>query len=398
MIDLISRASTGKLKVVKFDHTFDNGIYTIHRYSGSYKGKLIKQPDIVIDKGKSKRTVEQQFELQLNHLIKEKLDKGYILLEGPLEGYTEEELNAMVGNIVKNMDGIPKPMLAKAYTDIKNKKTFDKNYWVSRKIDGLRCLVYQDDKGELHTASRGGMNYDAALVEILTNPTLIEIFNTHPNLIMDTEAYRHGMSLQQIGHIARTQVKANDYSVLQLYWYDIVMPDVPFEKRMEIMNEISTKYNFTFNPEREFNSNEPRIQLVPHELVSGLDNIMKLHDQYVLEGFEGAVGRLEGSVYKPNSRTNNWIKFKAYKDCEATIIGYTLGARGSEDICFRCILDNGKDFLAKVYGDREQKEWYYRNFGTECLEKKAIVKYFYLSDDGVPLQPGIKGIRIKEDI
>ena len=55
-------------------------------------------------------------------------------------------------------------------------------------------------------------------------------------------------------------------------------------------------------------------------------------------------------------------------------------------------------FKAKPHGDRKQKEWYVNNFNTECLNHYATVKYFYMSEDNIPLQPSVSSIRIFEDM
>lgn len=288
-------------------------------------------------------------------------------------------------------------MLAKSYDKITNNRVYDKQYYASRKIDGLRCLIYLGEDGELHTLSRGAMNYDAAMFDILSHPKLIQLFKDNPNLIMDGECYHHGMSLQKLNSVARTQVTAVDYEVLQFYWYDIVDLQLPFYERLEKMESIRNSLDLTFDPEKTFDDGELRIQFVPQELVSGWDNIKILHDKYVSEGWEGVVIRLEDCPYKPNSRTNNMIKVKSYKDSEFLVIGYELGLRGSEDMTFRCITEDGKEFLAKPWGDRDLKEYYVENFEWEFKNKYATIKYFYYSDDGTPLQPSLKSFRIKED-
>lgn len=397
---LISRDTKGKIRLCIFSYEYDqdNKKFIIHRISGQLGGKRTNQPDKEVLRGKAKRSLPEQVELEFNHLVKEKLDKGYKLIDKDPEEYSESELNEILGEIITSQDGIPKPMLAKQSDKVTNIKTFDKEYYASRKIDGLRALIYMGDDGELHTASRGAMNYDSAMVEILTHPDLIEYFKNHPGLILDGEVYRHGMSLQKINSIARTQVKATDYSVLQFYLYDIVDLQLPFEKRLEKINELAKDLNLIFEPERTFNDNELRIQVVPHEKISGWNNIKSLHDKYVSEGWEGVVIRLADSLYKPNSRTNSWIKVKQYKDSEFKIIGYELGLRGNEDMTFRCITEDGIEFLAKPWGDRELKDWYIENFNEECLNQYAVVKYFYLSDDGTPLQPSVKCVRLKSDM
>ena len=252
--------------------------------------------------------------------------------------------------------------------------------------------------GELHTSSRGAMNYDAAMYEILSHPTLIKLFKENPGLIMDGECYHHGYSLQQLSGIARTQKTAVDYEVLQFYWYDIVDTNSTFDERWAYMNDLRDEYDLSFDPEKKFEDEELRIQFVPQILISGWDNIMKLHNEYVSEGWEGVVIRDPDKVYRPNGRTNDMIKVKLYKSSEFLITGYELGLRGTEDMVFTLVTKNGIPFKAKPHGDRQQREWYVENFESECLNQYATVKYFYLSDTGCPLQPSVSNIRIKEDM
>lgn len=397
---LVSRDTKGKTRLCVFSYEYieDEHKFIIHRVTGQLGGKRTEQPDKEVLRGKVNRNLWEQVDLEFNHLIKEKLDKGYKLVKKDPDEYSQEELDEILGEVITSQDGIPKPMLAKQYEKVTSQKTFDKEYYASRKIDGLRCLIYMGEDGELHTASRGAMNYDSAMCEILNNSKLIEIFKSNPGLIMDGECFKLGLSLQKINSIARTQVTAVDYSILQFYWYDIIDLQLSFTERLAKINSIAKQYNLNFNPEKTFGEEELRIQVVPHEKISGWKNIEALHDKYVSEGWEGVVIRLADSLYKPNSRTNSWIKVKKYQDSEFKIIGYELGLRGNEDMTFRCITEDGIEFLAKPWGDRELKDWYVENFEEECLGQYAVVKYFYLSDDGTPLQPSVKCVRLKSDM
>ena len=249
------------------------------------------------------------------------------------------------------------------------------------------------DDGELHTASRGAMTYDGAMTEILMHPTLIKIFEENPGLIMDGEAYHHGYSLQQLNSIARTIKIAKDLEVLQFYWYDIVDTNSTFDERWAYMNDIKDQYNLDFNPERIFGLEDLRVQFVPQQLVSGYDNMLKLHNQFVEEGWEGLVIRDPDVVYRPNGRTNDMIKIKVYKSEDFLVTGYELGLRGSEDMVFICETADGKEFKAKPLGDRLQKEEYVENFDSLYKGHTGECKFFYYSDDGVPLQPCFKAFR-----
>lgn len=395
---LVSLDSKGKIRIFCTSYEWDEEInsYVISRYSGTYLGKKTKGPEIIVEKGKSTRTVKQQVELQWKHLIKEKLDKGYKRVDGNPEDMKEEDLRELLGSAPTSQEGVCKPMLAKQADKVTNTKIFEKDWYASRKIDGLRCLIYMGEDGELHTASRGAMNYDPAMSEILAHPTLIQIFEENPDLILDGEAYKHGWTLQQLNSIARTQVTALDYSVLQFYWYDIVDINTPFKERWERMRALAEKYEFSFNPEREFNDGELRIQFVPQEIVKGWNNMLKLHAQYVSEGWEGLVIRDPLRTYKPNGRTNDMIKVKKYVDSEYLVVDYELGLRGTEDMVFICQMEDGRTFKAKPIGDRAQKEEYVENFESEYKDKMATVKYFYYSDTGVPLQPALTAFRIDQ--
>lgn len=394
---LFTKDSKSKIRIVSIEYEWSDNdhSYLIHRRSGLLGGKFVDHPDIKVSCGKAKRTLKEQVKLQYDAKIKEYKDKGY--RECKSEDLEEEKLDKLWDK-AKSLNGAVKPMLAKQASDISNKEIFEKyDYYASRKIDGLRCSIYLGQDGKLHTSSRGGSNYDPALIEIIRHPKLVELFKEHPDLIMDGECYKHGLSLQKINSIARTQVTATDYSILQFYWYDIVATNMEFSDRLGYMQQLSAELNIGFNPERDFEYGELRIQLVPQVLVRGFNNMMQLHNQYVSEGWEGVVIRRVDSYYKPNGRTSDMIKIKEYQDSEFKITGYELGLRGSEDMCFKCITSDGKEFLAKPHGDRALKRWYIDNFEKECLNQNAVVKYFYMSDDGIPLQPSVKCIRLKAD-
>jgi ATP-dependent DNA ligase len=395
MNQLISRDSKGKIRVVEmfYEWNEEQHGYVIHRSTGLLNGKMVEQPDIVILKGKASRTLKEQVELEYNSNKKKYLDKGYRELENPLEDYSEEELNNILGDVRTGQNGVPKPQLAKQADKVTNLKTFDKKYWGSRKIDGLRCLIYLGEDGKLHTASRGATNYDAAMIEILEHPDLIQLFKDNPTLIMDGECYKHGYSLQQLNSVARTQVKAVDYEILQFYWYDIVDLNSPVTERINKIKELAEPLSLTFEPEREFQYGELRIQLVPHVEVSGWDNIMALHNEYVSEGWEGLVIRLESSLYGPNKRTNDWLKVKCYKQDTYKVIGIEQGLRKYDDMVFVLETEEGKQFKAKPFGDKNQKIEYTDNFEEKYQNHLGDVKYFYYSDEGTPLQPSFIAFR-----
>ena len=397
MDKLVTKDNKGKTRVVEISYEWDDAQhgFVIRRKTYQYGGKVTVQPEIWIYKGKVKRTVSEQARLEYNSHLKKYTDKGYKLLPSSIkinnavavEAFVEEHL----GNGVTDSNGFKKHMLAKQADKVAT-SVFDKiKYWYgSRKIDGVRCSFYWKD-GEVRTASRGGGDYDASTSSMRHNPKLIQFFEEHPDIVLDGELYKHGKSLQQISGAARLEKDTAGMDWLEYYIYDVMDSTKTFEERLDILHDITDELNLGFNPEREWDDGELKFQIVPQETVVGWANIQKLHDKYVGEGFEGIVIRDPSKVYNFGGRTNAMIKVKMYKDAEFEIVGYSEGLR-PEDMVFVCKTKEGKEFEAKPMGPRELK-WEYLDRMDEIIGKMATVKYFYLSDEGCPLQPVLKCIR-----
>lgn len=392
---LLSKASTGKFRVVYLSASEQwdeeqNG-FVINRITGQLHGKMTTQPAIVISAGKAGRTPEEQLELQFKSELKKYLDKGYKELENDIETYSDTQLEEFYGDIKTDQNGFAKHMLAKSADKVKESSINKVKYWyASTKIDGVRCSFYYKD-GRVLSASRGGGNYDNSTSHIRNNEKLIEFFKEHPDYILDGELYKHGKSLQQISGTARLEKTTANDLWLEYYVYDIMIPNMVFSDRLEILKQLQQELNLGFNPNKDWKEGELRLQLVPQEKVSGYANIMKLHDQYVSEGWEGVVCRNPDKEYGFGKRTNDMLKFKFYKDAEFKIIGLSEGLR-EEDMCFTLITEDGIEFKAKPMGSRELKQQYRQRL-DELIGKMATVKYFYLSDEGTPLQPVLKCIR-----
>lgn len=390
---LLSKSSNGKFRFAKVVCTEswcepEHG-YIIQRSYGQVGGKTILSPKIIVDRTKQNRNWKEQYTLQFNSEVKKFLDKGYIKVPSDPNTYSEEKCIELFGEVKTNQYGVIKPQLAKQADKVTNKKIFDKEWLASRKINGVRALFYWDGK-EIHVASRGGDMYDYSTLHLRNHPILLEIFNKYPTLILDCELYKFGKSLQQCSGAARLEKNAYDCEWLEMYCYDCIFIDnldMIANDRIKFIQKLAVTYQFSFNPTRIWNKDDLQIQIVPHVLVKGWDNMQKLHDTYVQEGWEGLVIRDPNKPYKPAGRTNNMIKIKHYIDETFKIVGYELGLRGSEDMSFICEMQDGKTFKAPPIGNRETKAEYVKNFETKYKNKLGDCKYFEYSDGGVPCQP-----------
>ena len=400
---LISRDSKGKVRCIKTFYDKNKEGYIIHRITWQLNGKQTEQPDIAITKGKANRTILEQTQLQFNAIVKEYKDKGYKEVDEDPETMDIKTLEGYLPEFSTDANGIRKHMLAKSADKVSESTINKVKYWyASRKIDGVRCSMFWDGK-EIKTSSRGGGHYNYSTTHITQHPLLIEYFKKHPDIVLDGELYKHGKSLQQISGAARLEKNAVDCDWLQYFVYDIMIPNVPFKDRLKLLIEFAKEVHIGFDPYHVFKDGDLQVQIVPQTKVSGYDNIIKLHNKYVEEGWEGVVIRDPNANYEFGSRKNIMIKVKRYQDSEFVVVDYELGLRGVEDMVFICETPTGNRFKAKPMGDKSVKEEYVENFESKYKNTMATVKYFYYSNGGdintgVPLQPCLKAFRDKTDM
>lgn len=390
---LITRDAKGKIRCIRIYFTKEGDGYIIHRISYQHLGKRTVQPEIAVTQGKVKRDAYAQTILQFMSLIKTYKDKGYKEIDKDPDRYSAEELDLMLPEFNTDANGFKKHMLAKQIDKVSDKALNKVPYWyASRKIDGLRCSFYWD-KNKIKSASRGGGDYDLALQHFINNKVLIEFFKNHPDFVLDGELYKHGKTLQQISGAARLEKNAYDCDWLQYYIYDVMIPNTPFKERIKLLISIAKELHIGFDPYHEFKEGDLQMQIVPHVKVTGYDNMMELHNKYVEEGFEGVVIRDPNANYEFGSRKNSMIKIKKYKDDTFKVIGIEPGLRGAEDMVFILVTNEGKEFKAKPLGDRATKQEYWDNFESKYKGHIGECKFFYYSDDGIPLQPAFKAFR-----
>lgn len=397
---LLGKASTGKFRfaIVECDeewHEPEHG-YVIQRSYGQVGGKTTLSPKIIVDRTKQKRNWKEQYVLQFNSEVKKFLDKGYVEVEKHPGEYTSEELQSIFGDVKTNQYGVIKPQLAKQADKVTNPKIFEKKWLISRKLDGVKALFYYKD-GEIHTASRGGENYDPATTHLRSNPNLIAFFEANPTVILDGELFAKNKTLQQISGAARMEKNAYDCDWLQYWVYDCYIASdaemIADDRWMFLVHELCNNHEIPMYMSTEDDEHNDPICVLIHEYVTGWDNMKKLHDQWVAEGFEGAVITDPSKSYKVGARCNNLIKIKQYKSEDFLVIGYKLGLRGSEDMTFTCQLEDGRTFEAMPVGDRATKAEYVENFDTKYRGHKAECTFFNYSDDGIPTQPKLRIFR-----
>lgn len=381
---LVIRNARDKVQTAKYILEQEGNTYIIKRFTGQFGGKITAQPEITIEKGKVKRSVLQQAELEYNSLVKKATDKGYKKLSDlsktKFDEITTKELDSIVPSIKTDGNGNIKPQLAKSSNDCTT-AIWKHGMYASRKIDGVRCLMrYDEEDDRIVTISRGGQEYDMATTLIRENEVLLDLFRSDPTLVLDGELYVHGWSLQKISGACRKKTWDDRCAKIEYWIYDIVDPESTFEERLEALEDVA-----------EALIGSELCKMVEHVLLEGWEEISKYHDKYVREGFEGLVARKPDKKYAPGKRPSDWIKVKLYQDDEFEITGISDGLR-PEDMCFILKTKTGKTFKAKPIGDRELRAEYLETW-EDLVGKKGTVKFFGYSEDGIPTQPIFKCVR-----
>jgi len=366
-IVLVTRNARDKIQVSTYTLYRDINNYTIKRFTGQFGGKMTEQPTILIERGKAKRSVLQQAELEFNSLIKKTCDKGYKrlreLTKTSFDVITLEELNSIVPSIKTDQNGNFKPQLAKSSNDC-SLSSFDKPKFCSRKINGVRSLFKWDkENNEIKSISRGGGNYDVATTNLRNNERLIKLFKKNPDLILDGELYVHGWPLQKISGTCRLQTWEERCDNIEYWIYDIADDSMAFNERLDILTDIEIDFK-----------DELKIKILEHILLEGWTNIKKYHDKFVKEGFEGLVARNPDKKYAFGKRNSDWIKVKDYLEDSFRILGWKPGLRPVEDMVFVLKTKDGKEFEAKPMGDRNVKREYVENI-DDCIGRLGDVKY-----------------------
>lgn len=384
---LVTRNARDKIQVAIVSVERINTTYKIMRSTGQYQGKFIDQPIIIIEKGKSNRTPQQQAELEYKSIIKKYLDKGYKLLntltKKEYKDLTDKELESIVPSLKTDANGELKVMLAKDYNKCPT-SLLQKPLWCSRKLNGVRMMVrFNSDRDEIITISRGGKDYD--IPATLIREKLGSYLKEHKDIILDGELYVHGKHLQEISGIARLKTWEDRCEKLEYWIYDIASDKLTFLERLELLKELKKIFE-----------KDSKIKVLEHVKTESWEQIHKLHDKWVLEGFEGLVARKPDKVYEFGKRGSTMIKVKMYQEEEFEIIDYSEKLR-DEDFCFICKTKEGKVFEAKPIGTREQKYEYLEDMDN-IIGKLGTIKFFEWSKDGVPLQPVFQAVRYDSDI
>ena len=276
-----------------------------------------------------------------------------------------------------------KPMLA--YKVDSKPIDWTNKVYMQPKLDGVRCLIQLNEKGEVYAYSRTGKPW-LNIEHILQN--LKPLFSENEDVILDGELYNHDLrdDFEKIISLVRKQKptaddRAESKQLVQFHCYDYANGSENYSTRMRNL-VTSDMYSYC-------------VKYVPSTQVKSDKEAKLIHDYNTIgSGYEGSILRLDGPYQC--KRSYNLQKFKDFHDDEATIIGYeagkgkregTLGKffmMDSEGVKFGC--PPGKGFTYKDLADIQ-------NNIHDYIGETATFTYFERTKAGSYRHPFYKCIR-----
>jgi DNA ligase-1 len=270
------------------------------------------------------------------------------------------------------------PMLADKWEDRKDKIEYP--IFSQPKLDGIRCIVNKDGMW-----SRNGK-------PIISAPhireSLDELFEKYPDLVFDGELYADKFANDFnsiVSLVKKTKPTENDLKEskknIQYWIYDLPSEFGLFEARSQSLYDLFMEWSY-------FNAH---CMLVDTDVCKSEKEVMEYYENYVNEGYEGQMLRLN-SIYE-NKRSKNLLKHKSFVDEEYTILDIVEGEGNRTGTAGYFVFEtaDGKPFKSNVKGTWEETAEMLKN-KKKLIGKEATVKYFNLTPDGIPRFPYVINI------
>ena len=274
---------------------------------------------------------------------------------------------------------IKKAMLAHKYDE--KRIDWSQPVYIQPKLDGVRCLFTKD--GAFSRAGKKFMNL--AHIEV----KLIPFFKQQPDVILDGELYNHELKndFEKIISLVRKQKPTADdrleaKQLVQFHMYDY-FDNVLYDSYKTRMQKLACSDLYG-----------KEIKYVPSKLVDTYSYARLLHEEFLEDGYEGSIIRLDG-LYK-HGRSYDLMKFKDFSDAEATITGYEEGKGKRQGTIGKFLMtdDEGVQF-----GCPPGKGYTYKDLSNMLLNihdyigQRATFTYFQRTQAGSYRHPLFKTLR-----
>ncbi|MFA6159334.1 MAG: hypothetical protein WC763_06950, partial [Candidatus Paceibacterota bacterium] len=204
------------------------------------------------------------------------------------------------------------------------------------------------------------------------------------SVTLDGELYNHEFRdrFEELSSFIRDSEARDGSEQVQYHVYDLVDTTLEYEERLCWL-------------ERNLSSTRSSIVCVQTELVDSEEDLMATRDEFLEQGYEGAMARNATGKYL-NARSYDLLKIKLFDDAEYEVIGVNEG-RGklAGHAIFTCKTDSGVNFDVKMKGLTSTLKAYFDD-PSLVIGRMLTVKYQGITKkSGVPRFP--VGLRFRDD-
>jgi DNA ligase-1 len=270
-------------------------------------------------------------------------------------------------------DSFFKPMLAKDWNVYKDEVKYP--IYTQPKLDGIRCIIREDGMW-----TRNGKPIDSAphIFE-----SLAPIFADQPDLIFDGELYADKF--------------ANDFNKI----CSLVKKTKPTKMDLE-ESANAIEYHIYDLPSHKGSFTERYVELMTIELpkccvivetnqVDNENDVLGFYQDYVNEGYEGQILRLDAKY--ENKRSKSLLKHKSFMDEEFVIVDVCEGEGNKAGMVGYMVFEtNGVQFKSNVKANWDESKEMWKN-RKSLIGKQATIKFFNYTPDGIPRFPYVIAVR-----
>ncbi len=337
------------------DKNKEEPIYYIYTSYGLLDGKITNPAPRKMDSEKKAIT-------KVNALIKKKKLLGF-----------QEEIKKVV-----TRGSVLGPMGAHKLDDFEHKLIYP--VMVQPKLDGFRCIAYFDEHGKVTLYSKSMKPF----VHLYHIKEELEHTFKLKNVYLDGELYSHGLKLNIISSLVmkKRELSAEeleDSKKIVYMVFDTLVEHTTFESRFQLLKsyfkKIASKVNY--------------IQLVDCVIAKNKEEVYKLNDTYLMNGYEGIIVRNKSGLYVYKKKSYDVLRTKEFKHGIFTIINGKTGTGSYSNTIIwelKCNKSNSKKSFHAIQSgtELERKKIYdaFQKNRNDFIGKKVKVKYLDIDDYG----------------
>lgn len=286
---------------------------------------------------------------------------------------------SMINKVVPGLIPTFEVALANAYNDKTSKKVdWNDNWYVSRKLDGVRCLTIIDDSGNVNFFSRAGKPF---LTLDSLKPSIQKLGLT--NMVLDGEICMTDKDGNEDFQGIIKEIKRKDHTIENpVYFMFDLLTQKEFDDKISetiLSDRLSTLRSYVLEGDKFIKVLDQKLGSDKH-----LENMMEISKN---EGWEGLMLRKDDTYQ--GKRSNDILKVKKFFDDEYVVVDLEnavnrviVEGKEVDELMLKNVVIEHKGNRVQVGSgfSHEQKRYFFEN-PNEILGKTITVQYFEETTD-----------------